>query len=433
MIERYSLPRMRGIWELENKFDKWLEIEILATEAHVKLGIVPQEALDEIKAKAAFSVERIEVIEAETHHDVIAFLTNVAENVGPASRYVHYGLTSSDIVDTGLAVQMKEAMDIIIEDVRDIVNVLKAKAFEYRDLACVGRTHGIHAEPMSFGLKFANWAFEMHRNLNRLERAKAVISVGKLSGVVGTYSNIDPWVEEYVCEKLGLTPAPISTQVLQRDRHAEYMTALAVCAATIEKIALELRGLQKTDTREVEEPFAKGQKGSSAMPHKRNPIIAERLTGQARVIRANAMVALENVALWHERDISHSSVERIIIPDNTILLDYMLNKLKWLLEGLIVYPENMKKNLERTGGLIFSSRVLLALIEKGITREEAYEIVQRNAMATWRGEGELKDLLKSDEVASKYLSEEELDKLFDISYFLRNIDVIFKRLEKLDD
>lgn len=433
MIERYSLPRMRGIWELANKFEKWLEIEILATEAHVKLGIVPQEALDEIKAKATFSVERIEVIEAETHHDVIAFLTNVAENVGPASRYVHYGLTSSDVVDTGLAVQMKEAMDIIIEDVRDVVNVLKAKAFEYKDLPCVGRTHGIHAEPMSFGLKFANWAFEMHRNLNRLERAKAVISVGKLSGAVGTYSNIDPWVEEYVCEKLGLTPAPISTQVLQRDRHAEYMTALAVCAATIEKIALELRGLQKTDTREVEEPFAKGQKGSSAMPHKRNPIIAERLTGQARVIRANALVALENVALWHERDISHSSVERVIIPDSTILLDYMLNKLKWLLEGLIVYPENMRKNLERTNGLIYSSRVLLALVEKGITREEAYEIVQRNAMATWRGEGELKDLLKSDAEASKLISEEELDELFDAGYFLRNIDIIFKRLEKLDD
>lgn len=433
MIERYSLPRMREIWELENKFDKWLEIEILATEAHVKLGVVPEEALEEIKSKASFSVERIEALEAEIHHDVIAFLTNVAENVGPASRYVHYGLTSSDVVDTGLAVQMKEAIDIIIEDVRDIVNVLKAKAFEYKDLVSVGRTHGIHAEPMSFGLKFANWAFEMHRNLNRLERAKAAISVGKLSGAVGTYSNVDPWVEEYVCEKLGLTPAPVSTQVLQRDRHAEYMTALAVCAATIEKIALEIRGLQKTETREVEEPFAKGQKGSSAMPHKRNPIIAERLTGLARVIRSNALTALEDVALWHERDISHSSVERVIIPDSTTLVDYMLHKLKWLLEGLLVYPENMKRNLEGTGGLIFSSRVLLALVEKGLTREEAYAVVQRNAMATWRGEGELKELLKADPEASKYLSDKELDELFDVGYFLRNVDTIFERLEKLED
>lgn len=424
---------MRAIWELRNKFDKWLEIEILATEAHVKLGIVPQDALDEIKEKAAFSVERIGAIEAETHHDVIAFLTNVAENVGPASRYVHYGLTSSDVVDTGLAVQMKEAVDILIEDVREIVNLLKDKAIEYKDLVCVGRTHGIQAEPMTFGLKFANWAFEMHRNLNRLERAKAAISVGKLSGAVGTYSNIDPWVEEFVCERLGLTPAPVSTQVLQRDRHAEYMTALAICAATIEKIAIEVRALQKTETREVEEPFAKGQKGSSAMPHKRNPIIAERLTGQARVLRANALVALENVALWHERDISHSSVERIIIPDSTMLLDYMLGKLKWLIEGLLVYPENMKKNLDITGGLIYSSRVLLALVDKGVTREDAYQMVQRNAMATWRGEGELKGLLKADAEVAKLIPDDELDELFSTDYFLRNVDTVFKRLEKLDD
>ena len=433
MIERYSRPRMRAIWELRNKFDKWLEIEILATEAHVKLGIVPEDALREIKDKAAFSVERIGVIEAETHHDVIAFLTNVAENVGPASRYVHYGLTSSDVVDTGLAVQMKEAVDILIEDVREIVNLLKAKALEYKDLVCVGRTHGIQAEPMTFGLKFANWAFEMHRNLNRLERAKAAISVGKLSGAVGTYSNIDPWVEEFVCERLGLTPAPVSTQVLQRDRHAEFMTALAICAATIEKIAVEVRALQKTETREVEEPFAKGQKGSSAMPHKRNPIIAERLAGQARVLRANALVALENVALWHERDISHSSVERIIIPDSTMLLDYMLGKLKWLIEGLLVYPENMQKNLDITGGLIYSSRVLLALVDKGVTREEAYQMVQRNAMATWRGEGELKGLLKADAEVAKLIPDGELDELFSTDYFLRNVDTVFKRLEKLED
>ncbi|HEY3375452.1 MAG TPA: adenylosuccinate lyase [Candidatus Aquicultor sp.] len=432
MIERYSFPRMRDIWSLQNKFETWLQIEILATEAHVQLGIVPQEALDEIRVKAAFSVDRIEAIEAEVHHDVIAFTTNLAENIGPASRYVHYGLTSSDVVDTGLSVLMRDAIDILIDDVREVLGVLKTQAFKYRDVVSVGRTHGIHAEPMSFGLKFANWAFEMHRNLNRLERAKAVISVGKLSGAVGTYSNIDPFVEEYVCERLGLTPAPVSTQVLQRDRHAEYMSAFAITAATIEKIAVELRGLQKTDTREVEEPFAVGQKGSSAMPHKRNPIIGERLTGLARVIRGNSVAALEDVALWHERDISHSSVERVIIPDSTTLLDYMLNKLKWLLEGLLVYPENMQQNMDRTGGLIFSSRVLLALVEKGLAREEAYAIVQRNAMATWRGEGDLKILLKNDPEATKLLSDRELDELFDVAYFLRNVGIIYDRLEKLE-
>jgi adenylosuccinate lyase len=433
MIQRYSFPEMREIWELHNKFNTWLDIELLATEAHVKLGVVPEEAYEEIKTKAKFSVERIEAIEAEVHHDVIAFTTNLAENIGPASRYVHYGLTSSDVVDTALSVLMKQAMDIIIDDVRDVIDVLKEKAKKYRDLVCVGRTHGIHAEPMSFGLKFANWAFEMHRNLNRLERAKAVVSVGKLSGAVGTYSNIDPWVEEYVCDKLGLHVAPISTQVLQRDRHAEYMSALAVTAATIEKIAIELRGLQKTDTREVEEPFAKGQKGSSAMPHKRNPIIGERLSGQARIIRANALVAFEDIALWHERDISHSSVERVIIPDSTILLDYMLRKLKWLLGGLLVYPENMKRNLDKTGGLIYSSRVLLKLVERGLSREEAYAVVQRNAMAVWREEGDLKSLLKEDEDAGKLLSDADLDELFDAGYFLRNVGVLYDRLAKLED
>ncbi len=432
MIERYSLPRMRAIWELENKFDTWLQIEILATEAHVKQGIVPQDALEEIKAKAAFSVDRIEVIEAEIHHDVIAFLTNLAENIGPASRYVHFGLTSSDVVDTGLAVQMKDAIDIIIEDVRDVIGVLKKKAFEYKDTVSVGRTHGIHAEPMSFGLKFANWAFEMHRNMNRLERAKAAMSVGKLSGAVGTYSNIDPWVEEYVCERLGLTPAPISTQVLQRDRHAEYMSALAIVAATIEKIAVEIRGLQKTDTREVEEPFAKGQKGSSAMPHKRNPIIAERLTGQARIIRANALVAFENVALWHERDISHSSVERIILPDSTMVLHYITVKFRGIMEGLQVYPENMRTNLERTGGLIFSERVLLALVGKGLTREEAYEVVQRNAMRTWRERVDFKSLLEQDSAVIDLLTAGELAACFDMQEHLRNQHVIFERLEQLN-
>jgi adenylosuccinate lyase len=432
MIDRYSFPQMRELWELQNKFSTWLEIELLATEAHVELGIVPKEAYEEIKAKASFNVERIEAIEAEVHHDVIAFTTNLAENIGPTSRYVHYGLTSSDVVDTALAVLMKQAADLLIEDVRDIIDILKEKAVEYRDLVCVGRTHGIHAEPMSFGLKFANWAFEMHRNLNRLERAKAVISVGKLSGAVGTYSNIDPGVEKYVCDKLGLHVAPIATQVLQRDRHAEYLSALAITAATIEKIAVELRALQKTDTREVEEPFAVGQKGSSAMPHKRNPIIGERLSGQARIIRANSIVGLEDVALWHERDISHSSVERVIIPDSTILLDYMLRKLKWLIDGLLVYPKNMKKNLEKTGGLIYSSRVLLRLVEKGLSREDAYAIVQRNAMAVWREEGDLKSLLSADTDVSRLLTNVELAELFDPGYFLRNVHIIYERLDKLE-
>lgn len=431
MIERYTRPRMGAIWTAENKFAKWLEIEIAATEAWVELGAVPPEALQEIKANARFDVARIDEIEKEVDHDVIAFLTNVAENVGPASRYVHYGLTSSDIVDTGLSILMKEAVDILIDDVATLVELLKRRAFEFKGTVMTGRTHGVHAEPMVFGLKLANWAFEMARDLERLKRAREVISVGKLSGAVGTYSNVDPRVEEAVCAKLGLKPAPVSSQVIQRDRHAEYMTAIAICAATIEKIAVEIRNLQRTDILELEEPFRAGQKGSSAMPHKRNPITCERLTGLARLVRSNALAALENVALWGERDISHSSVERVIVPDTTILLDYMLAKLTWIIEGLNVYPENMRRNLDRMGGIVFSSRLLLALVEKGITREEAYKLVQRNAMAAWHGEGGFKELVSADREVAKLLDSDEIEAAFDERYFLRNVDVVFERLEGL--
>ncbi|MCL5291797.1 MAG: adenylosuccinate lyase [Actinobacteria bacterium] len=431
MIERYTRPRMGAIWAPENRFAKWLEIEIAAMEAWAELGAIPADALEEVKSKARFDVARIDEIEKEVDHDVIAFLTNVAENVGPASRYVHYGLTSSDIVDTGLSLLMREAIDILLMDVGEAVNLLKRRAFEFKETVMAGRTHGIHAEPSVFGLKLANWAFEMARNYERLKRAKEAISVGKLSGAVGTYSNVDPRVEAMVCQKLGLKIAPVSSQVVQRDRHAEYMSALAVCAATIEKIAVEIRSLQRTDILEVEEPFRKGQKGSSAMPHKRNPITCERLTGLARVIRGNAVAALESVALWGERDISHSSVERIIIPDSTTLLDYMLAKLTWVIDGLSVYPENMRRNLQKMGGIVFSSRLLLALVDKGVMREEAYEIVQKNAMAAWRGEGGFKELVSADPEIKKLLSGAEIDASFDEKYFLRNIGVIFKRLEGL--
>lgn len=431
MIERYTRPRMGAIWAPENKFSKWLEVEIAAVEAWAEIGAAPADAVEEIKAKARFDVKRIEEIEKEVDHDVIAFLTNVAENVGPASRFIHYGLTSSDVVDTGLSLLMREAADVILEDIRGLAEILKRRAFEFKDTVMAGRTHGVHAEPFVFGLKLANWAFEMARNRERLQKAKEVISVGKLSGAVGTYSNVDPRVEELVCQKLGLKAAPVSSQVLQRDRHAEYMAALAICAATIEKMAVEIRGLQRTDVLEAEEPFGKAQKGSSAMPHKRNPITCERLTGLARLVRSNAMAALENVALWGERDISHSSVERIVIPDSTILLDYMLSKISRVIEGLNVYPENMRRNLDKMGGIVFSSRLLLALVDKGITREEAYRIVQSDAMAAWRGEGGFKDLVLSDPEVKRLLSDEEIRACFDERYFLRNVGVVFERLEKL--
>ncbi len=433
MIERYTLPRMKSIWSQENKYQKWLDIEVLACEAQAKLGVTPEEAVAEIRNKAQFDVERIDEIEEEVHHDVIAFLTNVAEYVGPASKYIHYGMTSSDIVDTGLSVLMKEAIDFLIEDAKNLKAVLKKRAFEFKDTMMIGRSHGIHAEPIVFGLKFALWAFEMERNIERLERSKEIISYGKISGAVGTYANIDPFVESYVCEKLGLKLAPVSTQVLQRDRHAEYMCTLAVVASSLDKFALEIRHLQRTEVLEAEEPFMKGQKGSSAMPHKKNPIICERICGLARVVRSNAQAALEDVALWHERDISHSSAERIIIPDSTILLDYMFHRCIHVIQDLKVYPENMKTNLEKTRGLFFSQRVLLTLIEKGMSRENAYRVVQRCAMKTWRDRVDFKETLLSDSEIKKFLTEGDLVKIFDYSYYLRNIDKIFKRLKDLDD
>ncbi|MCL0041926.1 adenylosuccinate lyase [Peptococcaceae bacterium] len=427
MIERYTLPEMKEIWSEENKFRKWLDVEIYACEALCKKGVIPESALKNIKEKANFLVKRILEIEEKVHHDVIAFLTCVAEYVGEDSKYIHLGLTSSDVVDTAQSVRMKEAADQILKRLAQLYNVLIEKAIKYKNTVMIGRTHGIHAEPMTFGLKMLLWAAETKRNIERMKKAKEVISVGKISGAVGTYANIDPYVEEFVCRCLGLKPAPISTQVLQRDRHAEYMNTIAVIGCTLEKIATEIRALQRTDIREVEEFFAKGQKGSSAMPHKRNPIISERISGMARILRGNALAALENVALWHERDISHSSVERVIIPDSTTLLDYMLYKITDVIQNLIVYPENMKKNMERTNGLIFSQRVLLALVDKGLTRERAYELVQRNAMECWQTGRDFKELLKSDKDVMDYLTTDELEELFDYSYYLRHIDEIYSR------
>ncbi|MGQ9476512.1 MAG: adenylosuccinate lyase [Actinomycetota bacterium] len=432
MIERYTLPEMASIWSEENKLRKWLEIEILAVEARARRGEVSQEDLEEIKSRAAFDVRRVREIEEIVHHDVIAFLTNVAENVGKASRHLHYGMTSSDILDTGLALQMREAMDLILKEAAALASTLKARALECRGMVMVGRTHGVHAEPMVFGQKLALWAFEMARNIQRLRRAREAISYGKISGAVGTYAHLDPGVEEYVCGRLGLRPAEASTQILQRDRHAEYLSALAISGASLEKFALEVRGLQRTEVREAEEPFRKGQKGSSAMPHKRNPILCERICGLARVLRSNAMAALENVALWHERDISHSSVERVIIPDSTTLLHYMLVKFHGVVRDLDLHPENMRRNLELTRGLVFSESVLLALVRKGLTREEAYALVQRNAMRSWSTGRELLSLLLEDPEITRHLDREELEACFDLPSHLRNLGRVFERLEELE-
>ena len=427
MIERYTLPEMRRIWSEEYKFQKWLEIEILACEAQAALGNIPEEALAAIKERARFDVRRILELEAVTRHDVIAFLTCVGEYVGEAARYIHMGLTSSDILDTALAVMMKEAGQQILTRLERLREVLRERAREHRRTLMIGRTHGVHAEPTTFGLKMLLWVSETERNIRRMRRAVEVVSVGKLAGAVGTYATVDPRVEAYVCARLGLRPARVATQVVQRDRHAEYMSTCALVAASLEKFATEIRNLQRTEIREVEEFFAAGQKGSSAMPHKRNPITAERISGLARVVRANALAALENVALWHERDISHSSVERVIIPDSTTLLDYMLARFTDIMERLLVYPENMRRNLERTGGLVFSQRVLLALVAGGMDRDEAYRVVQRHAMSCWRGEGGFFDLLRSDEAVRSRLSEEELGGLFDYGYFLRHVDDIYAR------
>jgi adenylosuccinate lyase len=419
---------MGSIWSMENKYQKWLDVEIAVCEAWAELGEIPEESLKRIKERANFDVKRIDEIEATVKHDVIAFLTSVAEHVGDDSRYIHKGLTSSDILDTALALILREASDIIISDLDALLVVLKDQALRYKDTPCIGRSHGVHAEPMTFGLKFALWYEDMKRNLERMKRAKEVVSYGKLSGAVGSFSNIPPEIEEKVLSRLGLKPEPVATQVVQRDRHAEYMLTLSLIAASVEKIAVEIRHLQRTEVREAEEPFTKGQKGSSAMPHKRNPVGCENLSGLARVVRTNALAALENIALWHERDISHSSVERVIIPDSSILVDYMLNRLKNILSDLHVYPDRMLHNIEMSHGLFNSQRVLLALTEKGLTREEAYALVQRNAMKSWHEERDFLTVLKEDSEVVKYLSDSELDKIFELKYYLRNVDFIYKRV-----
>ncbi|PIQ94544.1 MAG: adenylosuccinate lyase [Nitrospirae bacterium CG_4_10_14_0_8_um_filter_41_23] len=431
MILRYTRPEMGKLWDIETKYQKWLDVEIAACEAWAELGEIPKDALKAIKKKARFDIQRIDEIEKVVKHDVIAFLTSVAQNLGIESRFIHKGLTSSDILDTALALLLQDSADIIIKDIRELMDVLKSQAYKYENTPMMGRSHGVHAEPITFGLKFALWYEDMKRNLERIKKAKDVISVGKLSGAVGTFSNIPPAIEEKVCKKLGLRPEPVATQIVQRDRHAEYLTTLALIAASIEKIAVEIRHLQMSEVLEAEEPFMAGQKGSSAMPHKRNPVGCENLTGLARLVRANAMAALENIALWHERDISHSSIERVIIPDSSILVDYMLNRIKGILEGLYVYPKRMKENMARSYGLYTSQRVMLALIEKGLDRESAYSIVQKNAMKSWKAGIQFKKLLLKDKEVKRYLTAKDIMNIFDLKYYLKNVDYIFKRVFRL--
>jgi adenylosuccinate lyase len=428
MIARYTRPEMGKLWDNENKYQKWLDIEIAVCEAWTESGEIPKDILRTIRKKARFDIKKIDEIEQVVKHDVIAFLTSVAQSLGPESRFIHKGLTSSDILDTALALLMRSASDIIINDIRELLNVTKKQAYKYKDTPMIGRSHGVHAEPMTFGLKFALWFEDMKRNMTRMKRAREAISIGKLSGAVGTFSNIPPAIEEKVCKKLGLKPEPVATQIVQRDRHAEYLTTLALIAASIEKIAVEIRHLQRSEVLEAEEPFMPGQKGSSAMPHKRNPIGCENLSGLARIVRSNAMAALENVALWHERDISHSSVERVIIPDSTILVDYMLHRLRGILDGLQVYPNKMKENMGKSYGLFNSQRVLLALIDKGLRREEAYDLVQRNAMKSWKTGVQFKKLLLEDKETKKFLTAKEIGNIFDLEYYLKNVDYIFTRV-----
>jgi adenylosuccinate lyase len=428
MISRYTRPEMGRIWEPENVYAKWLEVEIAACEAMAKEGLVSEEALENIKKKAAFSVGRILEIEEETKHDVIAFLTNVAEHVGPDSRYIHLGLTSSDILDTSFALLLKQAMGIIVQDLQELMDVIRIKAMEHKYTAMIGRSHGIHAEPITFGLKLAVWYSEMKRNLKRLVEARDVISYGKLSGAVGTFANTSPKIEALVCKKLGLRPEEISTQIIQRDRHAQYFSSLAILAGTLEKIAVEIRHLQRTEVLEVEEPFAKGQKGSSAMPHKKNPIGCENISGLARLVRSNSLAAMENMPLWHERDISHSSVERVIAPDSTILIDYMLHRLTGILRGLVVHTDRMSENLKKTKGLIFSQQLLLKLAGKGLERQSAYVMVQRNAMKVWETGQEFKDLIMEDQEIGGYLSKIEIEEIFDLDYHVKHVDDIYERV-----
>ncbi|MFA5144627.1 MAG: adenylosuccinate lyase [Candidatus Omnitrophota bacterium] len=428
MIERYCLPGMNKIWQDEFKFNTMLAIEILVLEALARQKKIPQDALRRIKKKAKFNVAQIKKIEENTQHDVVAFITNIAHYIGQDAKYLHMGLTSSDILDTTLGVQLRAASDILAADLDRLLKALSAKAKIYKDMVCIGRTHGVHAEPTTFGLKLALWFDETKRNACRLSQAKEAAAVGKISGAVGTCSNIEPEVETYVCKKLGLKAAKISTQVIQRDVYAQYLTTLAIIGSSLEKFATEIRHLQRTEVLEAEEPFGKGQKGSSAMPHKRNPVICERVCGLSRILRGNALAAMENITLWHERDISHSSAERIIIPDSTILLDYMLNKFTEVIEGLSVYPGNMLANLVHTRGLIFSQRALLELMNKGLSRPAAYDMVQRCAMKSWKERSDFKDILSKDKDVSRHLKKQDLNKIFDLDYYLRNVNKIFSRI-----
>jgi adenylosuccinate lyase len=428
MIERYTLPEIGAIWSLENKFQKWLEVEIAVCEVHAEMGTIPAEAVAEIKAKAVFTVERTNEIEKATDHDVIAFTTNLAENIGESARFVHYGLTSSDVVDTANALLLGESCDLLIAKTDALLAVLKRRAYEFKDTPQIGRTHGIHAEPTSFGLVWALWFSEMCRNRERLVKAKQTIAVGKISGAVGAFAHLSPEVEERVCAKLGLAAADVSTQVIQRDRYAEYLCTLAIVASTLEKIALQVRHWQRTEVREAQEKFKVGQKGSSAMPHKRNPILSERICGMARTVRANSIVGLENVALWHERDISHSSAERIVLPDSSATLDYILAKTTSLLDTLIVYPENMLKNLGLTRGLVFSGQLMLALTQKGVSREDAYAWTQAVAMKVWDDGGDYAELIEKDANISSKLSPDEIARVFDLKHYLRNVEKVFDRV-----
>ncbi|QKX51262.1 adenylosuccinate lyase [Planococcus glaciei] len=428
MIARYTRPEIGAIWTDENRYNAWLEVEILACEAWAEIGDIPKEDVAKIRQNASFSVDRILEIEEETRHDVVAFTRAVSETLGEERKWVHYGLTSTDVVDTALSYLIKQANEIIRKDLNNFIEVLANKAKEHKMTVMMGRTHGVHAEPTTFGLKLALWHEEMKRNLERFEAAAATIETGKMSGAVGTYANIDPFVEEYVCKQLGLAASPISTQTLQRDRHAQYMSTLALIATSIEKFATEIRGLQKSETREVEEFFAKGQKGSSAMPHKRNPIGSENMTGLARLIRGYMVTSYENVSLWHERDISHSSAERVILPDATIALNYMLNRFSNIVKNLTVFPENMKRNMDSTLGLIYSQRVLLALIDKGMAREAAYDTVQPCAMEAWENQTHFRKIVEANDTITSQLSKEELDDCFDYNHHLQQVDMIFNRL-----
>lgn len=428
MIERYTLPEMGELWSERNKFQKWWDVELAVCEVHAEMGTIPREALAEIKSRGSFTVDRINEIEKTTNHDVIAFTTNLAESIGPASRFVHYGLTSSDVVDTANALLLRDACDILLKKIDSLMTVLNRRAFEFKNTPQVGRTHGIHAEPTSFGMTFALWHDELRRNRDRLTRAREIVAVGKISGAVGAFAHLDPVVEERVCARLGLQPAPISTQIIQRDRYAEFLCTLAIIASSLDKFALNVRHWQRTEVREAQEKFTVGQKGSSAMPHKRNPIISERICGIARIVRANSLVGLENVALWHERDISHSSAERVVLPDSSIALDYILQKATALIEGLVVYPDRMLENLRATRGLIFSGQLLLALTRKGVSREQAYEWAQRNAMRVWDEGEDFQTLVKADADIARHLSTEEIEQAFSPNSYLKNVDAVFERV-----